>query len=66
MIWLIYQVLGTDDLFDYLDKYDLELDPNVEGVLTPHAKKPWHKFMTSDNQHLVSEHAMDFLDKLLR
>jgi len=59
-------VLGTDDLFDYLDKYDLELDSHFDGLLATHAKKAWIRFVTPENQHLVSETAMDLLDKLLR
>jgi len=62
----ISKVLGTDDLFDYLEKYDLELDPNVESMMSSHTKKPWHRFITPDNQHLVSEDAMKFLDGLLK
>lgn len=27
------QVLGTDDLYKYLEKYDLELDPHLEGLV---------------------------------
>ena len=60
------QVLGTDDLFDYLDKYDLELDAHFDGVLSTHARKPWARFITNENSHLVSEQAIDLLDKLLR
>lgn len=60
------QVLGTDDLFDYLEKYDLELDPTVEGMLASHSKKNWVRFVTAENQHLVSDAAMDLVDKLLR
>ena len=26
-------MLGTDELFDYLDKYNLELDPHFDGIL---------------------------------
>jgi hypothetical protein len=33
------QVLGTDELFAYLDKYDLELDPQFDGILGRHSKK---------------------------
>ena len=29
----IVKVLGTDELFDYLDKYNLELDPHFDGIL---------------------------------
>nr|POE94203.1 casein kinase ii subunit alpha-2 [Quercus suber]POE94204.1 casein kinase ii subunit alpha-2 [Quercus suber] len=31
-----------------------------------HSRKPWSRFINTDNQHLVSPEAIDFLDKLLR
>lgn len=31
-----------------------------------HSKKRWERFVHSENQHLVSVEAIDFLDKLLR
>lgn len=36
----IAKVLGTDELFSYLDKYDLELDPHFDSILGRHTKKP--------------------------
>jgi casein kinase II subunit alpha len=62
----IAKVLGTDELFDYLDKYDLELDSHFDGLMSTHAKKPWARFVTQENQHLVPDVALDLLDKLLR
>jgi len=62
----IAKVLGTEELFSYLDKYDLELDPHFDGILGRHSKKPWAKFITQENQHLVTDEAVDFLSKLLR
>jgi len=62
----IARVLGTEELFDYLDKYNLELDPHFDSILGRHTRKPWTKFIVTDNQHLVSPEALDFLDKLLR
>lgn len=62
----IAKVLGTEELFHYLDAYDLELDPHFDGILGRHNKKPWSKFVTADNQHLVSDEAIDFVSKLLR
>lgn len=59
-------MLGTDELYDYLDKYDLELDPHFDGILSAHSKKPWVRFVTQENSHLVSDEAMDMLGKLLR
>jgi len=62
----IAKVLGTDELYEYLDKYDLELDSQFDGTLGRHTKKPWSRFVNQENQHLVSEEAMSFLSGLLR
>ncbi|KAJ8366687.1 hypothetical protein AAFF_G00345280 [Aldrovandia affinis] len=93
----IAKVLGTEDLYDYIDKYNIELEPRFNDILgrtalrttrrleqrlTPvteihlsdlesgskqtHSRKRWERFVHSENQHLVSPEALDFLDKLLR
>jgi len=62
----ITKVLGTDELYAYLEKYDIDLDPNYDDLLGRYPRKPWSRFITSDNQHLISNEAIDFLDKLLR
>lgn len=62
----IAKVLGTDELFSYLEKYDLELDPHFDGLLDKFPRKPWERFVSSENQHLVTKEAIDFIDKLLR
>jgi len=62
----IAKVLGTDSLYAYLDKYHIELDPHLEALVGRHSRKPWNKFVNSENSHLVSPEALDFLDKLLR
>lgn len=62
----IAKVLGTDELYAYLNKYRIELDPNFEQLIGRHSRKPWNKYVTAENQHLVSTEAIDFLDKLLR
>ncbi|KAH7567510.1 hypothetical protein JRO89_XS07G0084200 [Xanthoceras sorbifolium] len=62
----IARVLGTDELNAYLNKYHLELDPQLEALVGRHSRKPWSRFINTDNQHLVSAEAVDFLDKLLR
>jgi hypothetical protein len=33
---------GTDDLYAYLDKYDIQLDRHYDGILGRHARKSWH------------------------
>uniref|UniRef100_A0A8C7MBF7 non-specific serine/threonine protein kinase n=1 Tax=Oncorhynchus kisutch TaxID=8019 RepID=A0A8C7MBF7_ONCKI len=62
----IAKVLGTEDLYDYIDKYNIELDPRFNDILGRHSRKRWERFVHSENQHLVSTEALDFLDKLLR
>lgn len=82
----IAKVLGTEELFEYLDKYQIELDPRFNDILgryyvvglhqpaslhssifvSRHSRKRWERFVHSENQHLVSPEALDFLDKLLR
>ena len=62
----IAKVLGTDELFDYLDKYHLEMHPHFDGILGRHTRKSWSKFVNAENEHLVSEDCLDLIDKLLR
>ena len=60
------QVLGTDELYSYLHKYGIELDPQLEALIGRHSRKAWARFINAENQHLVTPEATDFLDKLLR
>uniref|UniRef100_A0A0V0G8B9 Casein kinase II subunit alpha n=2 Tax=Triatominae TaxID=70999 RepID=A0A0V0G8B9_TRIDM len=62
----IARVLGTDGLYNYIDKYRIELEPKLRYVLGQHSRKRWDRFINADNRHLVSPEALDFLDKLLR
>ncbi|KAG4414310.1 hypothetical protein IFR04_012556 [Cadophora malorum] len=62
----IAKVLGTEDLFDYLDKYEIELDAQYDDILGRFPKKNWHSFVNSENTRFVTNEAIDFLDKLLR
>jgi len=62
----IAKVLGTEELYEYLDKYQIDLDPRFNDILGRHSRKRWERFVHSENQHLVSQEALDFLDKLLR
>jgi len=62
----IAKVLGTAELYEYVEKYNVELDPRYNELLGRHSKKRWERFVTTENQHLVSPEALDYLDKLLR
>ncbi|KAG6815858.1 hypothetical protein H0H87_010714 [Tephrocybe sp. NHM501043] len=62
----ITKVLGTDELFAYLEKYHIRLDPQYNELMGRYPRKPWSRFITSENQRYISNEAIDFLDKLLR
>ncbi|KAH9608435.1 hypothetical protein KSS87_008708 [Heliosperma pusillum] len=62
----VIQVLGTDELNAYLNKYRIELDPHLSALVGRHSRKPWTRYMSADNQHLAVPEAIDFLDRLLK
>ncbi|KAL6894140.1 hypothetical protein ACP4OV_008238 [Aristida adscensionis] len=62
----ITEVLGTENFYSYLEKYGLQLDPQLEGLVGRHNRKPWSKFVSSRNRHLASPEAIDLIDRLLR
>lgn len=62
----IAKVLGTDELYAYVEKYSVTLDGHYDDILGQHPKKQWNKFMNSSNEHLISEEALDLLDNMLR
>ncbi|KNZ79703.1 Casein kinase II subunit alpha [Termitomyces sp. J132] len=77
----ITKVLGTDELYAYLEKYNIRLDSQYNELIwilrffastasnqhsSRYPRKPWTRFITSENQRYISNEAIDFLDKLLR
>ncbi|KAK8956946.1 hypothetical protein KSP39_PZI000229 [Platanthera zijinensis] len=62
----IAKVLGTEELNAYLNKYRLELDPQLGALVGRHSRKPWARFINDDNKSVAVPEAVNFLDKLLR
>jgi casein kinase II subunit alpha len=62
---VIAKVLGTDDLFQYLNKYDIELDRLFDDILGRYPRKPWSSFVTKENERFATPEAIDFLNHLL-
>ena len=62
----IAKVLGTDDLFAFLQKYNHPLDRHYDTILGRYPRRPFERFVNAQNQDLVSPEALDFLDRLLR
>lgn len=61
----IINTLGTDEFFDYLSKFQIPIDGKLERMIEKANKKPWSRFITQENKHLVSEDAFNLLDKVL-
>jgi len=61
----IAKVLGSAELFRYLQRYAITLEPQFQQILSNHPPKPWKKFVTPENKQLAHPDALDFLDKLL-
>ncbi|CDW71309.1 casein kinase ii subunit [Stylonychia lemnae] len=61
----IAQVMGTEDLVDYLRKYKLSLPPKVDKKMKNYPIKYLEEFITKDNQHLCSESGFDLLRQML-
>ncbi|CAI0451719.1 unnamed protein product [Linum tenue] len=53
----VSMVLGTDELYAYLNKYNLELDLHLEALVGRHNRKPWSRFINPDHKHLFSPEA---------
>lgn len=62
----IAKVLGSEKLFEYLDRYNIQLDGDFESLLVDHDRRPWTRFVNAENTKWCSPEALDFLDSLLR
>lgn len=64
----IAKVLGTEELWKYLEKYSLVLNSHYDGILSrkKYQKKSLRSFVTKDNSDLANDDAVDFLEKLLK
>ena len=63
----IVKVLGSDELFKYLKKYNLKLDPEIDICLGRTAKKPWNTFINEKNKIFAQDqNAIDLIDKCLQ
>ncbi|KAH8672834.1 casein kinase II, alpha chain [Tricladium varicosporioides] len=62
----ISKVLGTDSLWEYIDKNKIDLDSQYDDILGTSEKKPWKSFVVGENKRFANNEALDFLDKVLR
>ena len=61
----ITKILGTEDLYKYLKKYNIKLDDEFYNLLERCPRKPWAKLIKPETAALCTEDALDLLDKML-
>jgi len=64
----IAKVLGTEDLYKYLEKYKLTLSSHYDGILSKkkYPKKNLNSYVTEENASLANDECLDFIEKLLK
>lgn len=60
----IARVLGTNDLYEYLRKYHIDLNREFDD-LGSYPRRPWSKFLTEYNASFATDLAIEFLNLLL-
>lgn len=64
---VIAKVLGTASLYKYLEKYNLPLPKEYDGLITNFPRVPWSDFVNEKNKKLATvPEVIDLIDKLLR
>lgn len=59
----ITKVVGTDQIENYMKKYDLELNDGIE--LPSNGKQSLSSFINDKNRNRISDEALDLLDRML-
>ncbi|KAK5080417.1 Casein kinase II subunit alpha' [Lithohypha guttulata] len=61
----IAEVLGTRDLFDWLDEYEIILPDTFSNVTSWYERKSWPEFVNERNRQRVNDDVFDLLSKIL-
>ncbi|OMJ68333.1 hypothetical protein SteCoe_34252 [Stentor coeruleus] len=62
----IAKILGTKELIEYVEKYKIEMEPELRKELTRNNPRPLTRLITKENRHLLSIEAFDLFTKFLR
>ena len=58
--------MGTEELFDYIGKYNITLETALEKVLGYHKSIKLSSLINEKNEHLTEPAALDLLEKMMR
>lgn len=62
----ITKTLGTEELFAYLNKYNIQLEVALERVLGSHRSVKLTSYINNTNAHLATPDALDILAKMMQ
>lgn len=62
----IVRVLGSEMLDSYLDTYDLDLEQELQALVSKHPRKEWMSFKSKDNEERVCVEGLELIDHMLR
>jgi casein kinase II subunit alpha len=64
----IMAVLGTDDLHDYINDYNIKLSSKIKRLLESYEfeKLDWSIFVNDENKEVATDDGIDLVDSLLR
>ena len=54
----ITRVLGTEELYQYINKYNIKLEAALERILGDHKSVKLASFVNEQNKHLVTRNAL--------
>ena len=61
----IEEVLGSEDLDHYIEKYHLILNKETKALLGQFKRRPWSEFVNSSTEKFINDDLFDYLDKTL-
>lgn len=62
----IAKVLGTKNLTQYAEDYNIEIDSSLKDMLGKHTEKEWDSFRNNKNEHLLTDEAIDLIKSMLQ
>jgi casein kinase II subunit alpha len=62
----ISKIMGTRDLVKYVEKYKIEMEPELKKQVTRHNQRPLTRFITKEVKHLVTPEALDLMTRMLK
>lgn len=62
----IVKVLGSEEFYAYLNKYNIILDAKLLDIVGQHSRKPWQRYIHTECEYLVDDSTLRFLEQMLR